>query len=166
MKTLYQTYAALKQRIPGNREHHGFEYTFGMPGEEQRHITPTQRYIVRILSEVEFSIRLSEELGGKYDGLIAEVLAYLNTALDDDGTLTKSVCRTAEENLVSYSYDFGCADVLLKMLPGFVGSNFAIPEDVFSVWCEGETVCYNDDSVRIQSLLQSEEMSYRAVLKH
>ena len=103
MKTLYQTYAALKQRIPGNREHHGFEYTFGMPGEEQRHITPTQRYIVRILSEVEFSIRLSEELGGRYDGLIAEVLAYLNTALDDDGTLTKSVCKTAEEMLLPLS---------------------------------------------------------------
>ena len=76
------------------------------------------------------------------------------------------VCRTAEENLVSYSYDFGCADVLLKMLPGFVGSDFVIPEDVFSVWCEGETICYNDGSVSMQNLLQSEAMSYQAVLKH
>ena len=75
------------------------------------------------------------------------------------------VCRTAEENLVSYSYDMGCADVLLKMLPGFVGDDFAIPEGVFSVWCEGETVCYNDDSVTVQDLLQSEEISYRANLK-
>lgn len=75
------------------------------------------------------------------------------------------IYRTSEENLVSYSYDKGCADVLLEMLPGFVGSDFAVPSDVFSVWCEGEAVCYNDGSVTMKNLLQSEEMSYHAVLK-
>ena len=56
MATLFQKYAALKVRIGGNRELHGYEETFGMPREEQQHITPVPRYIVRILSEVEFSI--------------------------------------------------------------------------------------------------------------
>lgn len=73
--------------------------------------------------------------------------------------------RTAEENLVSYSYDTGCADVLLKMLPGFVGDAFSLPQDVYSIWFEDDLVCYQDKTVRILDLLESETMAYRAVLK-
>ena len=73
--------------------------------------------------------------------------------------------RTAEENLVSYSYELGCADVLLRMLPGFVGDDFQLPQGVFSVWCEQDLVCYNDEAIRILDTLQSEDKSYRAVLK-
>lgn len=75
------------------------------------------------------------------------------------------IYRTAAENLVSYSYEMGCADVLLQMLPGFVGETFSVPEGVFSVWCEGETVCYNDESVSMGGLLKDEAVDYRAVLK-
>ena len=75
------------------------------------------------------------------------------------------IYRTAEENLVSYSYDSGCADVLLKMLPGFVGKTFSVPEGVFSVWCEGEKVCYNDKAVTIGKLLHSDQFAYQALLK-
>ena len=73
--------------------------------------------------------------------------------------------RTAEENLVSYSYDTGCVDVLLKMLPGFVSQAFSVPEGVHSVWCEAEQICYNDEVISIKNLLTTEEMSYRAMLK-
>lgn len=75
------------------------------------------------------------------------------------------ICRTSVENLVGYSYEMNCADVALAMLPSFVGSNFTVPEGVFSVWCEEDLVCYNDDSVSFGQLLESEEMSYRAVLR-
>lgn len=71
------------------------------------------------------------------------------------------VCKTSAENLVSYSYDMGCADVLLRMLPGFVGDTFAVPEGVYSVWCEGEMICYNDEKISFTDLLRSEKMSYR-----
>lgn len=73
--------------------------------------------------------------------------------------------RTAEENLVSYSYDTGCVDVLLKMLPGFMAQEFSVPEGVFSVWCEEEMILYNDETISMNNLLQTEERSYRAVLK-
>ena len=73
--------------------------------------------------------------------------------------------RTAQENLVSYSYEMGCADVLLKMLPGFVGQDFQLPQGVFSIWCEEDLVCYNDEAIRMMDPLQSEEMSYRIVKK-
>ena len=73
--------------------------------------------------------------------------------------------RTSEENLVSYSYDMSCTDVLLQMLPCFVGQEFRVPQGVYSVWCEDDLVCYNDEAIRVMDPLQSEDMSYRIVLK-
>lgn len=75
------------------------------------------------------------------------------------------IYRTSRENLVSYSYELGCTDVLLQMLPSFVGSNDTIPDGVFSVWCEEDTIYYNDDAVTFGSLLNSEDIAYRAVLR-
>lgn len=100
MSTLFQKYAAIKKKIGGNRELYGYEETFGMPREEQQHITPPARHLVRILAETEFAIRLSGSLGGKFDALIEEELGYLSAALERDGTLTKSVCANAEELLL------------------------------------------------------------------
>jgi len=74
--------------------------------------------------------------------------------------------RTATENLVSYSYDTGCVDVMLKMLPGFVGSEFSLPQGVFSVWCEENRVCCNDPLVSLTNMLNNEEITYEAVLKN
>ena len=75
------------------------------------------------------------------------------------------ICCTSVENLVSYSYDVGCADVLLQMLPSFVGQDFSVPQGVFSIWCEDRTICYNDETVSIRNLLQDEQVSYQAILK-
>ena len=73
--------------------------------------------------------------------------------------------RTAVENLIGYSYDTGCADVLLHMLPAFLGDTFSVPEGIYSVWCEDGTVCYNDPAITIDNLHSSETISYRAELK-
>ena len=75
------------------------------------------------------------------------------------------IYRTSRANLVSYSYDMGCVDVALQMLPSFVGDEFAVPQNVYSVWCEDNTIYYNDAQVRFHSLLKSEDISYQAVLK-
>ena len=75
------------------------------------------------------------------------------------------ICRTSVENLVSYDYEAGCVDVVLAMLPSFVGSEFSVPEGVFSIWCEGESICYNDSRISFSELLKSENMTYQAVLK-
>lgn len=74
------------------------------------------------------------------------------------------VCRTSVENLVSYSYDASCVDVVLAMLPSFVGEDFSVPQGVFSVWCEEDIIYYNDDAVSFGGLLKGEKMTYRAVL--
>lgn len=100
MSTLFQKYVALKKKIGGNREILQFEHTFGMSREELQHITPTPRHMVRILSQVEFAIRLSEAEEHRYDDLVGQALDYLVEAQAQDGTLTKAVCAHAEEMLL------------------------------------------------------------------
>ena len=105
MPNLYERYAAVKKQIGGNREQFGYEETFGMPREEQMHVTPPARYLVRILSETEFAIRLSESLDGKYDENVGEALSVLENALAEDGAVTKSTAARAEELLMPLSAD-------------------------------------------------------------
>lgn len=76
------------------------------------------------------------------------------------------IYRTATEELVSYSYELGCADVALKMLPCFVGDTFNVPAGVHSIWCEENVICYNDAAVAVENLLVDENISYSAVLKN
>ena len=75
------------------------------------------------------------------------------------------MCRTSVRNMVSYSYEESCTDVLLKMLPGFVGEEFSLPEGVFSIWCEGETICYQDEALTFRDLYASQERTYQVTLK-
>ena len=76
------------------------------------------------------------------------------------------IYRTATDNLISYSYEYSCVDVALKMLPGFVGDQFETPEGVYSIWCEDTTICYNDAAVTIDNLFKGEKFVYRALLKN
>ena len=57
MSNLFEKFAALKRQIAGNREKMGYDFSFGMTREEQSHITPPPRYIVRILSELHRQLR-------------------------------------------------------------------------------------------------------------
>ena len=105
MSELFRKYGALKVRVGGNREMYGYEETFGMPREEQEHITPPARYIVRILAETEFAIRLSASMGGKYDSVIDAELDFLASRMDEDGALTKKTAAEAEEMLLPLEHD-------------------------------------------------------------
>ncbi len=98
--TLSAKYAEIKTKVGGNREITGYEETFGQPREEAMRITPPPRYQIRILSEIEFAIRLSTERGGEFDTLIDRALDFLAAKLDEDGTLTKSACAEAETMLL------------------------------------------------------------------
>lgn len=98
--TLTEQYARLKKSVGGNREISGYEETFGQPREEAMRITPPSPMIKRILAEIEFSINLSMENEGKFDAYIQEALDYLTAKMQEDGVLTNSACRAAEEILL------------------------------------------------------------------
>ena len=99
MKRLTEKFVQLKTAIGGNREKMGFEDTFGMPKEEQAHITRPSRANLRIISELEFALKLSAERQGQYDTCLEQALDYLLERQQTDGALTNDVCCRAEELL-------------------------------------------------------------------
>ena len=87
MSQLASKFIRLKTMIGGNREKYGYEDTFGMPREEQAHITRPGRANIRIISELEFAINLSEAENGRYDGVLEEALDYLLSCMQEQGVL-------------------------------------------------------------------------------
>ena len=99
MSQLASKFIRLKTMIGGNREKYGYEDTFGMPREEQAHITRPGRANIRIISELEFAINLSEAENGRYDGVLEEALDYLLSCMQEQGVLTNQACEKAEDIL-------------------------------------------------------------------
>ena len=75
------------------------------------------------------------------------------------------IYKTSRPNLVSYSYNQTCVDVLLNMLPSFVADEATLPQGVYSVWCEDGMIFNNDEKVSFHTLLKSEQISYNAALR-
>ncbi len=97
--TLAEKFTRLKTSVGGNREKMHFEDTFGMPKEEQAHITRPGRANARILAELEFALHLSETENGKYDAALEEARDYLLEKQQTEGVLTDQACEEAEEIL-------------------------------------------------------------------
>ena len=96
METLFDRYEALKRQVGGNREKQGFEWTFGATPEEKAHVTPPSRLTVRVLSEIDFAIKLSRANGGKFDAEASQALSILEGAMEKDGVLTRAALEEAE----------------------------------------------------------------------
>ena len=100
MANLSARYAALKLLVGGNREKLDFEWTFGMPKEDLARITPPNRKIVRVLSEIDYAIKLSEVHGGEFDACVSKALDILEEDMKLNGALTNKACDAAEEAIL------------------------------------------------------------------
>ena len=96
MAGIIEKFVKLKTSIGGNREKTGYEDTFGMPKEEQAHITRPNKANNRIISELEFALHLSEEAQGRYDGVLEQTLDFLLEKMGAQGVLTNQDCEAAE----------------------------------------------------------------------
>ena len=63
------------------------------------------RTIIRILSELEFALKLSASLESKYDGEISSALDILCDTVKNEGVITKSAAGEAEKLLLPLSRD-------------------------------------------------------------
>ena len=93
----------LKTAIGGNREKFFYEEGVGASIEERNWITEPNKHNRRIISELEFAIRLNEECNSCFDEHIREALAYLLNKIEEDGVLTKATCAQAETMLMPCS---------------------------------------------------------------
>lgn len=69
------------------------------------------------------------------------------------------VSKSSLNNLVSYSKDFGCAEILMNMAPVFVtdtfrteAANVLTDRQIYSVWFEGGNLYYNDADLKLTLL--------------
>ncbi len=99
MSAIIEKFIRLKQAQPGNREKTGFEYSFGMPREELNRITPMHPHVLRILSQIEFAIHLSQAEGGAYEGHIEAAIDALQADMEREGCLTRQAAERAEASL-------------------------------------------------------------------
>ncbi len=99
MKRLTEKFVKLKTAVGGNRETYGYEDTIGVPKEEQANITGPSRANVRILSELEFALKLSQAERGRYDPELEAALDGLLSCIGEEGVLTDRACGKAEEIL-------------------------------------------------------------------
>lgn len=67
--------------------------------------------------------------------------------------------KSATDNLVSYSGQFGCSDILLQIADVFIAEEFHAEElnaltqsGIFSIWCDDTTLKYNDSELILEHL--------------
>ncbi len=74
--------------------------------------------------------------------------SYVDTA---DG-----LCKSSLDNLVSYSQEKGCAEVLLSMIPVYITDEFReeevndlVADGIYSVWFRDGELCANDSGIEL-----------------
>ena len=97
---LFARFAALKQKVGGNREKWNFEFTMGPEIHQRNNITPPNPSINRILAELNFALQLTKSRNGCFDGEIDAAISILEDAMELDGVLTRSACAAAEMKLL------------------------------------------------------------------
>ena len=99
MKNLADRLYSIRTRTGGVREKQQFEWTFGAPQETLHHLTMPAKDIVRILSQLQFALKLSEVNSSRFDCDIDKALNVLEASLDSQGVLTKDACLESEKQL-------------------------------------------------------------------
>jgi hypothetical protein len=76
--------------------------------------------------------------------------------------------KNALHNLVSYSTEVGCAQLLLQICPVYLRSSFSAGElnaltasGTYSIWFNDRTLCYNQKDIDLQ-IFKSEDVTYTA----
>ena len=91
MSTLAHRYAELRKKIGGHREQTRHEDLRFRSPEEMQNITPFGKAIFRITGQMEFALRLNEANNHRFDEPIDRAITLLESAMDAEGTLTRSV---------------------------------------------------------------------------
>lgn len=65
-------------------------------------------------------------------------------------------CKAALPNVVSYSDEFGCTEIALRIAPGYIADSFdsqvfndLTAQGIYSVWFEQQKLCYNQTDLPV-----------------
>lgn len=105
MFSLAESFRRLKTRLPGNRERGIYEWQYGVKPEAVLGIHGPSVHAERLLGQLEFAIRLSAGLGGRFDAEIKEALAVAEAGVLLDGDITSALLVRVESLLMPLSYE-------------------------------------------------------------
>lgn len=82
------------------------------------------------------------------------------------------VSKSSLTELVSYSKTYGCAEVMLNMVPAFLTDNFDVnsvnvlaEKNIFSIWFENRNLCHTDPMLNVALFEDEQGNRYQTVLK-
>lgn len=75
---------------------------------------------------------------------------------------TNYVVETSIDSLISYSSEFGCAEIMLQMSPIYLADDFELlnVQDIYSIYCEDQTIYYNEEQAKFTEAYQSDLVKY------
>ncbi len=78
-------------------------------------------------------------------------------------------CKTALNDLVVYSPDTGCAEILFQVMPVYVNDQFEaraltrlLQSGIYSIYCDDKVILYNESSLVLTDLYDDGEVQYAA----
>lgn len=81
-------------------------------------------------------------------------------------------CKSYYDNLVSYSGEAGCAEILMKMIPSYIADDFdpsvfdAWTEEIYTIWFQDYTISHNDPNASIALAESGREVGYTIALSN
>ena len=86
--------------------------------------------------------------------------------------ISDGFCKSAVNNLILYSYEESCAEVLMQMIPVYISDSFSKErvsglrtEGIYAVYCEDRKIVYNDDSLTLADLYDKDGVQYISYLE-
>jgi len=83
--------------------------------------------------------------------------------------ITDGLCKSSKNDLVTYSKEYGCAEILLQMLPVYITDTFheealtsLAQNSIYSIYCEDSVIYYNDSALMLTDLYDKENVIYTA----
>lgn len=81
--------------------------------------------------------------------------------------IADGLCKSSINDLVSYSKEYGCAEILLQMLPVYIADTFheellnpLAGNSIHSIYCEDSVIYYNDSELILTDLYDRENVTY------
>jgi len=81
--------------------------------------------------------------------------------------ITDGLCKSSKNDLVTYSKEYGCAEILLQMLPVYITDTFheealtsLAQNSIYSIYCEDSVIYYNDSELILTDLYDRENVTY------
>ena len=81
------------------------------------------------------------------------------------------LCKSSTSMLASYSKEMSCAEIMLNIESIYITDELdeqaiadLVGNDVYSVYCKGDTICYNDTELEFSNVYNYDNVNYSTSL--